>query len=57
MMIYLTDALSATFPESKSFRKFNLAQTKSMYEVNHGIAPFFKSFLYENLTRSVFHVY
>lgn len=34
-----------------------LARTKSMYAVNHGLAPLFKSLLYENFTRSVFHVY
>ena len=36
---------------------FNLAQTKSIYAVTYGLAPFFKSLLYENLTRPVFHVY
>ena len=51
----LTKTLSVIFPECKSIRNFNIARTKSMYAVNHGLALFFKSLLYESLTRSVFH--
>lgn len=53
----LAKTLSAMSPEGKSIKTFNLAQTKSIYAVNYGLAPFFKSLLYENLTRLVFHVY
>ena len=53
----LTETLSAMFPQCKSIRNFNLARTESMYAVNHGIGPFFKSLLYGKLKRSVFHVY
>lgn len=53
----LAKTLSTMFPECESIRIFYLAQTESMYPVNHGFAPFFKFLLYENLTRSVFHVY
>ena len=53
----LTKTLSVMFPEFESFRNFDLARTKSMHAFNRGLAPFFKSFLYENLTRSVLYVY
>ena len=33
------------FPEFKSVKLFSMARTKSVYVINHGIAPYFKSLL------------
>ena len=45
------------FPRLKSLYNFNLARTKSMYVINHGLAPFFKSMLNESLQKSNIHVF
>lgn len=39
----INELFLAMFPEFESvLRNFSLARTKSMYEINHGFAPYFK---------------
>ena len=47
----------AMFPQIKSLYNFNLARTKSMYNINHGLAPFSKSMLNDSLEKSNIHVF
>jgi len=37
------------FPDSKTAKSFSMARTKSMYAINHGLSPYFKSLLDESL--------
>ena len=41
----LNCTLKAMFPDSKIAEAFSMGRTKSMYMINHGLAPFFKSLL------------
>ena len=45
------------FPQLKSLYNFYVACTKSMYVINHGLAPFFKSMLNGSLQKSTIHVF
>ena len=53
----LNEALSAMFPDSKVAGSFSMARTKSMYYLNHGIYPYFKSLFLSILSQSNIHVY
>ena len=48
---------AAVFLQLKSLYNFNLACTKSMYVINHGHSPFFKSMLNDSLQKSNIHVF
>ena len=41
----LNCTLKAVFPDDKIAEAFSMGRTKSMYMINHGLAPFFKSLL------------
>ena len=47
----LGKTFAAMFPQLNSFYNFNLARTKSMYVINHGLASFFKSMLNDSLQK------
>ena len=53
----LGKTFAAMFPQPKSLYNFYLARTKSMYVINHGLAPFFKSMLNGSLQKSNIHVF
>ena len=46
---YLSLTFAAMFPELK--RTFNMARTKSMYLINHGLVCYFKSLLKTSIGR------
>ena len=48
----LFETFSAMFPEFKSVKVFSMARTKSMYVINHSIAPYFKSLLKAEIEKS-----
>ena len=48
----LSETFSTMFPEFKSVKPFNVARTKSMYVINHGLAPYFKSLLKADIDKS-----
>ena len=48
----LNCTLEAMFPDSKIAEAFSMGRTKSMYMINHGLAPFFKSLLLSELNKS-----
>ena len=48
----LFETFSAMFPEFKSIKLFSMARTKSMYVINYGIAPYFKSLLKADIEKS-----
>ena len=45
------------FPQLKSLYNFDLAHTKSMYVINHGLASSFKSILNDSFQKSNIHVF
>ena len=45
------------FPDSRIAKSFNLARTKSMYTVTHGLAPYFKAVLVSTREKSDVHLY
>ena len=53
----LNETLSAMFPGSKIARNFSMARTKTLYVINHGIVPYFKSLLLSSINTSDIHVY
>ena len=53
----LGKTFAAMFPQLKSLYNFNLARTKSMYVINHGLAPFFKPMLNDSLQKSDISVF
>ena len=53
----LRKTFAAVFLQLKSLYNFNLACTKSMYVINHGHSPFFKSMLNDSLQKSNIHVF
>lgn len=53
----LSDTLVAMFPDSKIAKSFNMARTKSMYIINHGLYPYFKSMLLSTVQKSDICVY
>ena len=48
----LFEMFSAMFPEFKSVKLFSMVRTKSMYVINHGIAPYFKSLVKAGIEKS-----
>ena len=48
----LGKTFSAMFPQLKTLCNFNLARTKSIYVINHGLAWFLKSMLNDSLEKS-----
>ena len=48
----LGKTFSAMFPQLKTLCNFNLARTKSIYAINHGLASFLKSMLNDSLQKS-----
>ena len=42
----LNCTLKAMFPDSKIAEAFSMGRTKSMYMINHGLAPFLSHFCY-----------
>ena len=48
----LFETFSAMFPEFKTVKLFSMARTKSLYVINHGIAPYFKSLLKADIEKS-----
>ena len=48
--------ISAMFPDIK-FKEFSLNRTKSMYVINHGLAPYFQTLLIDALGKYEIHVY
>ena len=53
----LTEIFAAMFPDSRIAKSFNLARTKSMYTVTHGLAPYFKAVLVSTREKSDVHLY
>ena len=51
------DTFVAMFPDSAIAQQFSMGRTKSMYLINYGPAPFFKSQLIDNLEKSDIHVF
>ena len=45
------------FSDSDIAKQFSMGGTKSMYVINHGLAPFFKSQLTDDLEKSDIHVF
>ena len=48
---------AAMFPDSNIAKMMTLNRTKSMYAINHGLAPFFKSALMSDLQKSDIDTY
>ena len=40
------------FPDSKIALQFRMARSKAMFEINHGLAPYFKTILNDTLKLS-----
>ena len=53
----LGKTFAAMFPQLKILYNFNLARTKFMYVINHGLAPLFKSMLNGSLQKFNIHVF
>ena len=51
------DTLAAMFPEFEATKSFQISLSKSMYLVNYGLAPYFKSVFKTNLHNADFLVY
>ena len=52
----LSSMFMTMFPDSAIASQFQMARSKSMYELNHGLAPHFKSILVDTLKSSDIHV-
>ena len=51
--MYMNETLAAMFPEFGPTKLFQMSRSKSsMYVVNHGLAPYFKSVLKRNLHKA-----
>ena len=53
----MNETWAAVFPEFEATKLFQMSWSKSMYVVNHGLAPYFKSVLKTNLHKADFLVY
>ena len=53
----INEVFSVMFPDSKIASQFRMAHSKAMYEINHGLAPYFKTVLNDTLNLSDIHVY
>ena len=47
----MNETLAAMFPEFEAIKSFHMSRSKSMYDVNHGLVPYFKLFLKTNLLK------
>ena len=52
----IRETFIAMFPDI-NFKDFSLDKTKSMYVINHGLAPYFQTLLIDALGKSEIHVY
>ena len=53
----MSQTLAAMYPEIEELKSFQMSRTKAMYVVNHGLAPYFKSLLKNDLLKTDFLVY
>lgn len=53
----LKNTFAAMFPDSKIATSFSMTRTKTMYIINHELAPYFKSLLLDSLKKSDIHAY
>ena len=53
----MNETLAAMCPEFKATKSFQMSQSKSMYVVNYGLSPYFKSVLKTNIHKADFLVY
>ena len=53
----MNETLAAKFPEFEAINSFQMSQSKSVYVLIHGLAPYFKSVLKTNLQKAHFLVY
>ena len=54
--IDISNCFCATFPNNATAEEFSLGRTKSTYVVNHGLSPYFKELLTQNVNLSDFFV-
>ena len=52
----ISNCFCATFPNNATAEEFSLGRTKSTYVVNHGLSPYFKELLTQNVNLSDFFV-
>ena len=52
----IRETFSSMFPDI-NFKDFSLNRMKSMYVINHGLAPYFQTLLIDALGKSEIHVY
>ena len=52
-----SDLFSTMFPDSAVARGFQTGRTKTMYEITHGLASYFKTILVDAIGRSDVHMY
>ena len=52
----LNNLFSCMFPDSQLAKSFKLGADKMRYSINFGLAPFFKSLLYEEIKKSCYFV-
>ena len=50
----MNETLAAMFPEFEATKSFQMSRSKSVYVVNHGFVPYFKSVLKTNLHKTDF---
>ena len=53
----MNETLAAMCPEFKATKSLQMSQSKSMYVVNYGLSPYFKSVLKTNIHKADFLVY
>ena len=53
----MSQTLTAMYPEIHELKSFQMSRTKATYVVNHGLAPYFKSLLKNDLLKTDFLVY
>ena len=53
----MSQTLTALYPEIDELKSFQMSRTKATYVVNHGLAPYFKSPLKNDLLKTDFLVY
>ena len=52
----ISNCFCGTFPNNATAEEFSLGRTKSTYVVNHGLSPYFKELLKQNVNLSDFFV-
>ena len=53
----MNNTFAAMFLDNNIAQQFSMGRTKSMYVINHGLAPFFKLQLTDDLEKSDIHVF